>query len=82
MSHRHDPGGSQAEEAGERKEWQEVAALQNADVWLTPDEARAVTAALGTALEPFHDRTLRNRPDSTRRVRVMTMVTPQRTATS
>jgi DNA-binding transcriptional ArsR family regulator len=71
--------------AGERdepKEWQDVAALQNADVWLTPDEARAVTAALGAALEPFHDRTLRNRPDGTRRVRVMTMVTPHRTATS
>jgi hypothetical protein len=41
-----------------------------------------VTAALGAALEPFHDRTLRNRPDGTRRVRVMTMVTPHRTATS
>jgi hypothetical protein len=65
--------------AGERhepEEWQDVAALTNADVWLTPDEAREVASALGTALEPFRDRNLRNRPDGTRRVRVMTMLTP------
>jgi DNA-binding transcriptional ArsR family regulator len=65
--------------AGERNEpaeWQDVAALTNADVWLTPDEAREVTAALGAVLEDFRDRNLRNRPDGTRRIRVMTMLTP------
>ena len=75
--------GTVAEEfiAGERnepEEWQSVAALTNADVWLTADEAREVSAALGAALEPFRDRNLRNRPDGTRRVRVMNMVTPHR----
>ena len=65
-----------AGERNEPEEWQDVAALTNADVWLTPDEAREVTATLGAALEPFRDRNLRNRPDGTRRVRVMTMLTP------
>jgi DNA-binding transcriptional ArsR family regulator len=65
-----------AGERNEPEEWQDVAALTNADVWLTPKEAREVTAVLGAALEPFRDRNLRNRPDGTRRVRVMTMLTP------
>jgi hypothetical protein len=67
--------------AGERdepEEWQNVAALASADLWLTPSEAREVTAALRDALEPFRDRTLRTRPDGTRRVRVMTMLTPHK----
>ena len=69
--------------AGERdepEEWHDVAALTNADVWLTPDEARDVHAALGSALDPFRDRTLHNRPPGTRRVRVTGMVTPHHTA--
>jgi DNA-binding transcriptional ArsR family regulator len=61
-----------AGERNEPEEWQDVAALTNADVWLTPDEAREVTAAL----EPFRDRNLRNRPDGMRRIRVMTLLTP------
>jgi DNA-binding transcriptional ArsR family regulator len=67
--------------AGERdepEEWQNVAALTNADLWLTADEAREVSAAFGAALEPFRDRNLRDRPDGTRRVRVMNMVSPHR----
>lgn len=65
-----------AGERNEPEEWQSVAALTNADVWLTADEAREVSAVLGAALEPFRARSLRNRPDGTRRVRVMNMVTP------
>jgi DNA-binding transcriptional ArsR family regulator len=73
--------GALAEEfiAGERdepEEWQDVAALTNADVWLTPEEAREVSAALGAALKPFRGRNLRDRPDGTRRVRVMNLLTP------
>lgn len=67
-----------ADERNEPEEWRDVASLTNADVWLTPDEARQVSAALGAALEPFRDRSLRDRPDGTRRVRVMNMVTPHR----
>jgi DNA-binding transcriptional ArsR family regulator len=65
-----------AGERNEPEEWQDVAALTNADVWLTPDEAREVSTALAAALEPFRDRNLRNRPDGTRRIRVMTLLTP------
>jgi hypothetical protein len=42
-------------------------------VWLTPDQAREVAATFGAALEPVRDR---NSPDDTRRVRVLTMLTP------
>ncbi|MGA8245609.1 MAG: winged helix-turn-helix domain-containing protein [Nocardioides sp.] len=65
--------------AGERhepEEWQDVATLTSADVWLTADEASALSATLGAALEPFRDRNLRDRPDGSRRVRVMNLVTP------
>jgi DNA-binding transcriptional ArsR family regulator len=67
-----------ATEREEPEEWQDVAALANADLWLSVEETRGVTAALAAVIEPFRDRTLRDRPDGTRRVRVMTMVSPHR----
>ena len=65
-----------ATERDEPEEWQDVAFLGNADLWLTAEEARGVTAALVAALEPYRGRALANRPDSTRRVRIMNMVFP------
>jgi len=65
-----------ATERDEPAEWQDVAALANADLWLTAEETRDVTAALAAALEPYRSRTARIRPDSSRRVRIMTMVSP------
>lgn len=62
----------------EPKEWQEVASLRNTDLWLTAEEAQKVTAALAAALEPYRGRTLANRPDDTRRVRIMNMLFPHR----
>jgi DNA-binding transcriptional ArsR family regulator len=62
----------------EPEEWQEVAALANADLWLTVEETRKVTAALDAVLEPYRDRTLADRPDGSRRVRVMSMAVPHR----
>jgi DNA-binding transcriptional ArsR family regulator len=62
----------------EPEEWQDVAFLGNADLWLTAEETRKVTAALAGALEPYRGRALADRPDGTRRVRVMNMVFPHR----
>jgi DNA-binding transcriptional ArsR family regulator len=62
----------------EPEEWQEAASLRNADLWLTADETRKVTAALAAILEPYRSRTLAQRPDGTRRVRIMNMLFPHR----
>lgn len=65
-----------ATERDEPEEWQDVASLANADLWLTVEETRAVTAALAAVVEPYRDRALGDRNDDTRRVRVMNMVLP------
>jgi hypothetical protein len=62
----------------EPEEWQEVTALANADLWLTVEETRKVTAALDAVLEPYRDRALADRPDGSRRVRVMNLAVPHR----
>jgi DNA-binding transcriptional ArsR family regulator len=67
-----------ATEREEPEEWRDVAALANADLWLTVEEARQVTAALAAVLEPYRGRALADRPDGTRRVRIMNMVSPHR----
>lgn len=67
-----------ATEHEEPEEWQDVALLANADLWLTAEETRKVTAALAAVLEPYRGRVLADRPDSSRRVRVMNMVFPHR----
>jgi DNA-binding transcriptional ArsR family regulator len=66
----------------EPKEWQDVAALGDADLWLTVEETRNVTATLAAALEPYRRRALADRPNGSRRVRVMTMAVPHRQAQS
>ncbi|HZP72886.1 MAG TPA: winged helix-turn-helix domain-containing protein [Gaiellaceae bacterium] len=60
----------------EPAEWQDAAALGNADLWLTADELRHLTAELGAALEPYRSRTRADRPEGSRRVRVTTMAVP------
>jgi hypothetical protein len=67
-----------ATEHDEPQEWRDVAALANADLWLTVEETRKVTAALAAVLEPYRNRALADRPDDTRRVRIMNMVSPHR----
>ena len=67
-----------ATEHQEPVEWRDVSFLGNADVWLTAEETRRVTSALSAVLEPYRSRTLADRPDDTRRVRVMNMVFPHR----
>jgi DNA-binding transcriptional ArsR family regulator len=65
-----------ATERDEPEEWRDVATLGNADLWLTADEARDVAAALGAALDPYRGRGLAERPEGSRRVRVMNLVSP------
>ena len=62
----------------EPEEWPEVTSLTNSDLWLTVEETRKVTAALSGVLEPYRGRALADRPDGTRRVRIMNMVSPHR----
>jgi DNA-binding IclR family transcriptional regulator len=62
----------------EPKEWQDVTSLSNADLWLTVEETRQVIAALDAALEPYRGRALADRPEGTRRVRVMSLAVPHR----
>ncbi len=62
----------------EPDEWRDVAFLGNADLWLTAEETRDVTAALRSILEPYQGRALADRPDGSRRVRVMNMAFPHR----
>jgi DNA-binding transcriptional ArsR family regulator len=67
-----------ATEREEPEEWQDVALLANADLWLTAEETRKLTAALEAVLEQYRGRSLADRPDGTRRVRIMNMVFPHR----
>jgi DNA-binding transcriptional ArsR family regulator len=60
----------------EPEEWQKVTSLSNADLWLTVEETRDVTAAFDAALEPYRGRTLADRPDGSRRVRIMGLAVP------
>jgi DNA-binding IclR family transcriptional regulator len=62
----------------EPEQWQDVASLTNADLWLTVEETRQLTAALAAALAPYRGRTLSDRGHDTRRVRVTNMVVPHR----
>jgi DNA-binding transcriptional ArsR family regulator len=62
----------------EPPEWQEVASMTSADLWLTLEETRRVTKALSAALEPYRGRVLADRPDDSRRVRVTSLAVPYR----
>jgi DNA-binding transcriptional ArsR family regulator len=67
-----------ATERDEPKEWRDVASLANTDLWLTSEETRKMSSALDAVLEPFRSRTLADRPDGSRRVRIMNLVSPHR----
>lgn len=58
--------------------WQDAAFLANTDLWLTVEETRSVTSALTAVLAPYGNRAVADRPDGSRRVRVMNMVVPHR----
>lgn len=67
-----------ATEHEEPDEWRNVASLANADLWMTAEETREVTAALADVIGPYRRRSLADRPDGSRRVRVMNIVSPHR----
>jgi len=52
--------------------------MANADLWLTPEEAKRLAAALTAVVKPYRGRIPPDRPDGARRVRVMNMVFPHR----
>jgi hypothetical protein len=62
----------------EPEEWRDVAALGNTDLWLTVEETEAVTNALAAALDPYRGRAKADRPEGSRRVRIMSLATPHR----
>ncbi len=65
-----------AGEHAEPEQWRN-AALSNADLWLTAEEAERVSRELAAVLEPLRGRALRaQRPAGSRRVRVMNVVVP------
>ncbi len=71
-------------EAGhvEPEEWRD-AVLSNVDLWLTVEEFQRVAEELRAVLEPYRARGSRGeRPVSSRRVRVMSVVVPHRRAHS
>jgi DNA-binding transcriptional ArsR family regulator len=65
-----------ATEREEPEEWQNVAALANADVWLTAEESQQLKAGLAAVVDPYRNRAVADRPDGTRRVRVTNLVVP------
>ena len=67
-----------ATEREEPEAWRNVAMLANTDLWLTAEETRKVTAALAAVLEPYRGRTRADRPDDSRRVRIMNLNFPHR----
>jgi DNA-binding transcriptional ArsR family regulator len=62
----------------EPKEWRDAAHLANTDLWLTAEETRQVTEAFAAVLAPYRGRALADRPESSRRVRIMSVVSPHR----
>lgn len=65
-------------ERKEPKEWRDVASMSNTDLWLTAEETKRLVAALAAAVEPYRYRTLDDRPDGSRRVRVTRVAVPHR----
>ena len=69
-----------AGEHAEPPEWRNAAALSNADLWLTVEEAGRVAQNLTLRSSRFAGEGLREgRPETSRRVRVMNVVVPYRT---
>jgi DNA-binding transcriptional ArsR family regulator len=62
----------------EPEEWQHAAVLASSDLWLTADEAQALSAAFAALLEDYRGRERADLPDDSRRVRVVNVVVPHR----
>lgn len=62
----------------EPREWRDATFMNNSDLWLTAEETRTLYAAFAAVLEPYRDRALADRPERSRRVRVMSLAVPHR----
>ena len=64
--------------SAEPEEWRDVTSLSNTDLWLTVEETEKAATALAAALDPYRGRALADRPEGSRRVRVMNLISPHR----
>lgn len=63
----------------ESARWRDAGTFSNADFWLTVDEVEKVGKQLTAVLTPYYERALTGeRPEGSRRVRVMNLVVPYR----
>lgn len=60
----------------EPEDWRAATTLASTDLWLTVEEATQIGSALNAILDAYRTRTLLERPDGTRRVRVLGMAFP------
>lgn len=64
----------------EPEEWRDATAISNTDLWLTVEETRAVTAGITAFLDSYRGRSLADRPEGSRRVRIMNLASPHHKA--
>ncbi|HEY1919208.1 MAG TPA: helix-turn-helix domain-containing protein [Streptosporangiaceae bacterium] len=64
-------------EADESPEWTDSIEFSNGDYWLTSDELRQVAAAMREVLRPYRDRRRDSRPEGSRQVRVVRLISPR-----
>jgi DNA-binding transcriptional ArsR family regulator len=63
--------------ADESPEWTDRIEFSNGDYWLTADELRQVSAAMREVLRPYQDRRRESRPEGSRQVRVVRLISPR-----
>jgi len=65
-----------ARELEQPKEWRDVAAIENANLWLTADEAAELQEMYRDFLDRHRGRTADDRPEGSRRVRASRVLIP------
>jgi DNA-binding transcriptional ArsR family regulator len=61
----------------ESPEWTDRIEFSNGDYWLTADELEKVSAGLREVLLPYRDRTRDSRPEGSRQVRIVRLISPR-----
>jgi DNA-binding transcriptional ArsR family regulator len=66
-----------AQQASEPQEWRDALEVASGDYWLTAAEAKEISRALRSVLEPYEHRRTGSRPDKSRRVRIARLIVPR-----